>query len=59
MEVETVLFGKIKLPDDKESIAKELDRCRNRFLISPTRYLQTKTDELEYALDTCRRLENV
>ena len=59
MEVETILFGKMKIPDDKESIIKELDRCKNRFLESPTRYLQARIDELEYALDVFRRSDNV
>ena len=59
MEVETILFGKMKIPDDKDSLAKELDRCKNRFLESPTRYLQTRIDELEYALDAFRRSDNV
>ena len=59
MEVETILFGKMRIPDDKESIIKELDRCKNRFLESPTRYLQARIDELEYALDKFRRADNV
>ena len=59
MEVETILFGKMKIPDDKDSIVKELDRCKNRFLGSPTRYLQARIDELEYALDAFRRYDNV
>ena len=59
MEVETILFGKMKIPDDKDSIVKELDRCKNRFLESPTRYLQARIDELEYALDAFRRADNV
>ena len=59
MEVETILFGKMRIPDDKESIIKELDRCKNRFLESPTRYLQTRIDELEYVLDTFRRSDDV
>ena len=56
MEVETILFGKMKIPDDKDSIVKELDRCKNRFLESPTRYLQARIDELEYALDAFREV---
>ena len=59
MEVETILFGNMKIPYDKDSIVKELDRCKNRFLESPTRYLQTSIDELEYALDAFRRYDNV
>lgn len=59
MEVETILFGKMKIPDDKDSIVKELNRCKNRFLESPTRYLQARIDELEYALDKFRRSDNV
>ena len=59
MEVETILFGKMKIPDDKDSIVKELTRCKNRFLESPTRYLQVRIDELEYALDKFRRSGNV
>ena len=59
MEVETILFGKMKIPDDKESIVKELDRCKNRFLESPTRYLQARIDELEYTLVAFRRSDNV
>ena len=59
MEVETILFGKMKIPDDKDSIVKELDRCKNRFLESPTTDLQARIDELEYALDAFRRYDNV
>ena len=59
MEVETILFGKMRIPDDKESIIKELERCKKRFLESPTRYLQARIDELEYALDKFRRADNV
>lgn len=59
MEVETILFGKMKIPDDKDSIVKELNRCKNRSLESPTRYLQVRIDELEYALDAFRRSDNV
>ena len=59
MEVETILFGKMKIPDDKDSIVKELDRCKKRFAEYPTRYLQTRIDELEYALDAFRRYDNV
>lgn len=57
--MQTVLFGKMIIPDDKESILKELDRCKNRFMEVPTRYLQARIDELEYALDMFRRAENV
>ena len=59
MEVETILFGKMKIPDDKESIVNDLNRCKNRFLESPTRYLHARIDELEYALDAFRRDDNV
>lgn len=59
MEVETVLFGRMWIPDDKDSILKELQGCRNRHLEHPSRYLQTRIDYLEYALDSFRRTENV
>lgn len=59
MEVETILFGKMKMPNSKEALFVELERCRNRFLNAPTRYLQTKIDYLEYALDEFRRKGNV
>ena len=58
MIVQTVLFGDMKIPEDKKSIIKELDRCKNRFLECPTRYLQTRIDELEYALDRFRRSDD-
>lgn len=58
-DVETVLFGKMKIPDTKDEILKELERCKARFLISPTRYLQTRINCLECALDEFRRLDDV
>lgn len=57
MVVETILFGKMDIPDDKKSIRDEIERCKERFLFAPTRYLQTRIDYLEYALDQFRRTE--
>ena len=58
MEVLTVLFGKMDIPDDYETIIFELSRCKKRFLAFPSRYLQSRIDELEYALDEFRRTNN-
>ncbi len=53
--VRTVMFGEMEIPDDKDRIIMELDRCRKGFFHHPSRYLQTRIDYLEYALDRFRR----
>lgn len=57
--VKTVMFGEMEIPDTRDEIIMELDRCRRGFLLYPSRHLQTKIDYLEYALDRFRREEDV
>ena len=57
MTVKTILFGEMKIPDEKDSILWELERCKKRFLNVPTRYLQCRIECLEEALDRFRRIE--
>lgn len=59
MKVETILFGVIEIPDTKELVETELHRCKERFYISQTRYLQCRIDCLESELDQYRRTEDV
>lgn len=57
MTVKTILFGEMDIPEEKEEILWELERCKKRFLDVPARYLQCRIDCLEEALDRFRRLE--
>lgn len=57
--VRTVMFGDMDIPDDRDMIVMELNRCRRGFCLYPSRYLQTRIDYLEYALDRFRRDEDV
>lgn len=59
MEVDTVLFGKMQIPDDIKSINAEIERCKNRFYTRPTKYLQCRVDCLEEVLDLLRRDKDV
>lgn len=55
MWVDTVLFGKIEIPDCKQDIKKELAAKRQQFLNYPCRYTQGIIDCLEAELDESRR----
>ena len=53
--VKTVLFGEMEIPDEREAIIMELRMCKQGFRFRPSRYMQTRIDYLEYALDMFRR----
>lgn len=53
------MFGRMEIPGDRDLILLELECCRIRFFHRPSRYLQARIDELEYALDRYRRGEDV
>lgn len=59
MVVETILFGKIEIPDTKEEIMLQLEICKTNYWNYPSRYLLAKIDTLEEALDIFRRTEDV
>ena len=59
MVVETILFGKIEIPDTKEEIMLQLEICKTNQWNHPSRYLLAKIDVLEEALDMFRRTEDV
>lgn len=59
MVVNTILFGKIEIPDTKEKILEEIEICKKRYWNYPSRYLQAKIDALEEELDKYRREEDV
>lgn len=59
MLVETILFGKIEIPNTKEEIMLELEICKTNYNNYPSRYILAKIDTLEEALDMFRREEDV
>lgn len=59
MWVDTVLFGKIEIPNSKEEIEKELVLKKEQFLNYPCRYTQAIIDCLESELDERRKNTNV
>lgn len=59
MVVETILFGKIEIPDTKEEIMLQLEICKTNYWNHPSRYLLAKIDALEESLDMFRRTEDV
>lgn len=59
MVVETILFGKIEIPDTKEEIMLQLEICKTNYWNHPSRYALAKIDALEEALDMFRRTEDV
>lgn len=59
MVVESILFGKIEIPDTKEEIMLQLEIHKTNYWNHPSRYLLAKIDALEEALDMFRRTEDV
>ena len=59
MVVETILFGKIEIPDTKEEIMLQLEIYKTNYWNHPSRYLLAKIDALEESLDMFRRTEDV
>lgn len=57
MKMETVLFGRIEIPEKKEEILLDLEQSKKRFMYRDSRKLQYRIDLLEEALDKFRRLE--
>lgn len=57
--IQSVMFGEMDIPDDKEKTVLELNRCRRGFFRHSSRYLQARIDYLEYALDRFRRDDDV
>lgn len=55
MNVTSVLFGRINIPDNEPEIIVELDNARKRIIYRYSRYEQNKIDYLEDALDKFRR----
>lgn len=56
MIVETILFGKIEIPDTEEEIRTEIEQKKRQFNNHPSRYIQCVIDTLEEQLDQMRRL---
>lgn len=56
MEVETVLFRKMEIPESEDRIREELQKSQRRFIerSSGSHWEQARIDELEYVLN-CRR----
>lgn len=59
MIIETLIFGKIEVPNTKNEIINRLENCRKQYINHPSRYKQAEIDALEEELDKFRRKENV
>lgn len=58
MLLETVIYGKIEVPDTEE-VLKEIEKYKSFYEKYPDRYKQVMIDALEERLDMFRRDENV
>ncbi len=59
MIVDTLLFGKMEMPDTKDEIINQLEICKRQYANYPSRYKQAEIDTLEELLDRFRRDEDV
>lgn len=59
MLLETVIYGKIEVPDTEEEVLKEIEKYKSFYKKYPDRYKQVMIDALEERLDMFRRDKNV
>lgn len=59
MFINTILYGKIEVPDTEEEVLKEIEKYKSFYKKYPDRYKQVMIDALEERLDMFRRDENV
>jgi hypothetical protein len=57
--INTILYGKIEVPDTEEEVLKEIEKYKSFYEKYPDRYKQVMIDALEERLDMFRRDENV
>lgn len=59
MIIHTPLHGVEFIPDERQEVEKELILWKERYLKTPSSYIQSRIDSLEFALDIFRRKEDV
>lgn len=59
MMIHTPLHGVEFIPDEYQEVEKELILWKERYLKTPSSYIQSRVDSLECALDMFRREEDV